>query len=437
MSYESLISLKYLKSRTGRGFVSAIGLISVLGVFLGVASLDVVLSVMKGFEDELRDKITGATSHVVVMSYEGDFGDFAEVEKKLEHFPGVTSTSPFIYNQGMLVTEYMSSGSVIRGIDPNNSASVAAVAEAVGKGSLPETSKNSEALLDEGSRIVSGLLHKTASGHPPIIIGRELSNLIGATVGDTVKVCIVVNPFSPYGKIGPFGLMPKIREFGVIGVFDYGMIEYDSSTAYVSLEDAMDFFETRSKITGIEVRVDDIYKARETGNEIAETLGYPFYAKNWEDSNRSLFRALRLERVAIGIFLGFIVLVAALNIVSTLTMLVMEKKRDIAVLMSMGARKSGIRKIFVYDGMIIGTAGTLLGTLFGYLICRFLETSNFIKEAIPFDDNVYPISEFPVKIEPVYFLVVAASSLLICFLATLYPSYRASRENPVESLRYE
>ena len=431
MSYESLISFRYLKSGTGRGFLSLIGIISILGVLLGVASLDVVLSVMKGFEDELRDKIIGASSHVVVMSYEGDFGDFAEVEKKLEDFPGVTSTSPFVYNQGMLVTEHAVSGSVIRGIDPNNSASVAAVAEAVGKGSLAETGTNNDALFDEGSRIVSGLLHKTASGHPPIIIGRELSNLIGATMGDTV------NLVSPYGKIGPFGPTAKIRKFGVIGVFDYGMIEYDSSTAYVSLGDAMNFFETRSKITGIEVRVDDIYQARETGDKIAETLGYPFYTRNWEDSNRSLFRALRLERMAIGIFLGFIVLVAALNIVSTLTMLVMEKKRDIAVLISMGARKSGIRRIFVYDGMIIGTVGTLLGTLFGYLICRFLETSNFIKEAIPFDDNVYPISEFPVRIEPVYFLVVAASSLLICFLATLYPSYRASRENPVESLRYE
>ena len=431
MSYESLISLRYLKSGTGRGFLSLIGLISILGVFLGVASLDVVLSVMKGFEDELRDKIIGASSHVVVMSYEGDFGGFAEVEEKLAGIPGVTSTSPFIYNQGMLVTEYATSGSVIRGIDPNNSASVAAVAEAVGKGSLPETGKNRGALFDEGARIVSGLSRKTASGHPPIIIGRELSNLIGATTGDTV------NLVSPYGKIGPFGPTAKISKFGVIGIFDYGMIEYDSSTAYVSIEDAMNFFETRSRITGIEVRVDDIYRARETGDRIEETLDYPFYARNWEDSNRSLFRALRLERMAIGIFLGFIVLVAALNIVSTLTMLVMEKKRDIAVLMSMGARKSGIRRIFVYDGMIIGTVGTLLGTLFGYLICRFLETSNFIKEAIPFDDNVYPISEFPVRIEPVYFLVVAASSLIICFLATLYPSYRASRENPVESLRYE
>jgi lipoprotein-releasing system permease protein len=431
MSYESLISLRYLKSGTGRGFLSVIGLISILGVLLGVASLDVVLSVMKGFEDELRDKIIGASSHVVVMSYEGDFGDFAEVEKRLARLPGVASTSPFIYNHGMLVTEYAVSGSVIRGIDPNNSAAVAAVAEAVGKGSLPEENKNRDTLSEEGTRIISRLLDKTVSGHPPIIIGTELSNLIGAAIGDTV------NLVSPYGKIGPFGPTAKIRKFSVIGVFDYGMIEYDSSTAYVSLEDAMNFFETKSRITGIEVRVDDIYQARKTGDEITETLGFPFYAKNWEDSNRSLFRALRLERMAIGIFLGFIVLVAALNIVSTLTMLVMEKKRDIAVLISMGARKSGIRRIFVYDGMIIGTAGTLLGTLFGYLICRFLETSNFIKEAIPFDDNVYPISEFPVRIEPVYFLVVAASSLLICFLATLYPSYRASRENPVESLRYE
>ena len=203
MSYESLISLRYLRSGTGRGFVSVIGLISILGVLLGVASLDVVLSVMKGFEDELRDKIIGASSHVVVMSYDGDFGDFAKVEEKLAQLPDVTSTSPFIYNHGMLVTEHAVSGSVIRGIDPDNSASVATVAEAVGKGSLPETSENRDAFFEEGARIVSGLLHKTASGDPPIIIGGELSNLIGTAIGDTV------NLVSPYGKIGPFGRQPK------------------------------------------------------------------------------------------------------------------------------------------------------------------------------------------------------------------------------------
>ena len=246
-----------------------------------------------------------------------------------------------------------------------------------------------------------------------------------------------MNLVSPYGKIGPFGPTARIRKFAVAGIFDYGMLEHDSSTAYVSLADAMDFFETPGEVTGIEVRVEDMYRARVTGEEIEEELGFPFYARNWEDANSSLFRALRLERMAIAIFLGFIVLVAALNIVSTLTMLVMEKKRDVSVLLAMGARRSGIRRIFVYDGMMIGGVGTLLGTLFGYLVCYFLKTSNFIKEIIPFDDRVYPISEFPVKIEPVYFLAVAACSLLVCFLATLYPSCRASGGDPVETLRYE
>ncbi len=431
MSYESLISFRYLRSGTGKGFLSIIGFISILGVFLGVTSLDVVLSVMKGFENELRDKIIGASSHVVVMSYDGDFGDYSEMEKKLAELSGVTSTNPFIYNQGMLVTEYSASGSVIRGIDPYNAASVEMLAEAVGRASLSHLEASRKEFFTEGKRVISTIQGKASSGDPQIIIGKELSAILGANVGDTV------NLVSPYGKIGPFGPTAKIRKFFVAGIFDYGMIEYDSSTAYISLSDAMDFFENGGKITGIEVRVDDIYSAREQGTRIADLLGFPFYAKNWQDSNKSLFRALRLERIAIGIFLGFIVLVAALNIVSTLTMLVMEKKRDVSVLMSMGARKSGIRRIFVYDGMMIGGIGTVLGTLFGYAICRFLETSNFIKQMIPFDDNVYPISEFPVKIELSYFVFVALGSLVVCFLATLYPSYKASRHNPMESLRYE
>lgn len=431
MGYESLISLRYLRSRTGRGFISLTGLISVLGVFLGVTSLNVVLSVMKGFEDELRDKIVGASAHVVVMSYDGDFGNFEEKEKKLAGLSGVESTSPFIYGHGMLVTGHSVSGSVIRGIDPENSASVAGLAGPVGKGSFASRGLDDAEIEREGARVVSRLLGKTESGDPPIIIGRELAGAVGAGIGDGV------NLVSPYGEVGPFGPTAKIRRFTVIGVFDYGMIEHDSSTAYVSLADAMNFFETEGKVTGIEVRVEDMYRARATGEKIAAALGFPYYAKNWEDANSSLFRALRLERMAIGIFLGFIVLVAALNIVSTLTMLVMEKKRDVAVLMAVGAEKSGVKRIFLYDGMIIGGMGTLLGTLCGYLICYFLKTSNFIKEIIPFDDKVYPISEFPVRIEPFYFLAVAACSLLVCFLATLYPSHRAASEDPVETLRYE
>ena len=431
MSYESLISLRYLRSRTGRGFISLTGLISVLGVFLGVTSLNVVLSVMKGFEEELRDKIIGASSHVVVMSYDGNFGDFERLGKKLEGIEGVVSASPFVYGQGMLVTEHAVAGSVVRGIDPSDSASVAALAEAAGKGTFAGMDAPAEVLARKGARVVSGLGSADAASDPPIILGRELAGSVGVSPGGSVSLV------SPYGKIGPFGPTARIRKFEVAGIFDYGMIEHDSSTAYVSLADAMDFFETPGKVTGIEVRVEDIYRARRTGEEIDAELGFPFYARNWEDANSSLFRALRLERMAIAIFLGFIVLVAALNIVSTLTMLVMEKKRDVSVLLAMGAERSGIRRIFVYDGMMIGGVGTLLGTLFGYAICYFLQTSNFVKQMIPFDDRVYPISEFPVKIEPLYFLAVAACSLLVCFLATLYPSCSASGRDPVETLRYE
>lgn len=431
MSYESLISLRYLRSRTKQKFVSVIGLISILGVFLGVMSLNVVLSVMKGFEEELRDKILGVSSHIVVMSYDGDFDNFDELREKILDFPGVVGASPFIYNQGMLVAENNVAGSVVRGIDPNTATSVSNIAEAVGKGLYPNDDENDQFLINAGKELISKLDKKTESGIPPILVGKELSNSLGVLVGDTI------NLVSPFGKIGPFGPQAKTKKFEVIGIFDYGMLEYDSSISYTSLKDAMDFFETKNKATGIEVKVDKIYKAKRIGEELTSVLKFPYFARNWEEVNKSLFKALRLERIAIAIFLGFIILVAALNIVSTLTMLVMEKNKDVAILRAMGAKKSGIRKIFVMDGMIIGTVGTVLGTIAGYLVCYFLKTSNFIKNLIPFDNNVYPISEFPVKMEPEYFVIVALCSLLICFIATLYPSYQASKKEPVEALRYE
>ena len=303
MSYESLISLRYLRSRTGRGFVSLTGLISVLGVFLGVTSLNVVLSVMKGFEEELRDKIIGASSHVVVMSYDGDFGDYERLGKKLESLSGVVAASPFVYGQGMLVTEHAAAGSVVRGIDPRNSASVAALAEAAGKGTFPGLDAPAGVLAEKGARVVSGLASADETADPPVILGRELAGSVGVAPGGSVSLV------SPYGKIGPFGPTAKVRKFAVAGIFDYGMLEHDSSTAYVSLADAMDFFGTPGKVSGIEVRVEDIYRAKATGEEIESELGFPFYARNWEDANSSLFRALRLERMAIAIFLGFIVLV--------------------------------------------------------------------------------------------------------------------------------
>ncbi|MGH7885297.1 MAG: FtsX-like permease family protein, partial [Thermodesulfobacteriota bacterium] len=413
MSYESLISIRYLRSRSKQKFVSVIGLISILGVLLGVMSLNVVLSVMKGFEEELRDKILGVSSHLVVMSYEGDFSNFNKLRAEILNFPGVVGASPFIYTQGMLVAENNVAGSVVRGIDPETAATVSNIAEAVGKGIYPNNDENNTFLEEKGKNLLLKLAQKTESGNPPILVGKELSNSLGVLVGDTI------NLVSPFGKIGPFGPQAKTKKFEVIGTFDYGMLEYDSSISYISLTDGMDFFETDGKATGIEVKVNNIYKAKRIGEDISEFLNFPYFTRNWEEVNKSLFKALRLERMAIAIFLGFIILVAALNIVSTLTMLVMEKNKDIAILRAMGAKKSGVRKIFVMDGMIIGSIGTILGTAAGYSICYFLKTSNFVKKLIPFDNNVYPISEFPVKIEPHYFILVALCSLLICFFATL------------------
>ncbi|MGQ0792467.1 MAG: FtsX-like permease family protein [Deltaproteobacteria bacterium] len=432
MKYEFFIGLRYLASKRRQTFISVIGLISILGVFIGVMALNVVLAVMKGFEEELMDKIVGVNSHVVVLSYDGPLGNYEETRKKVLAYPGVVGASPFVYGQGMMVGEASVVGVVVRGIDPANAGSVTNIKEAIGRGSVGREKKTSDSeLAGMGKEILEKLNGPTKSGRPAVIIGKELASSLAVEVGD------LINLVSPLGKFGPFGPQPKVKRFEIIGLFDYGMLEYDSSIAYVSLKDATDFFEMDGRVSGIEISVANVYKARDLGSGIASSLGFPFYTRNWEEVNKSLFRALRLERIAIAIFLGLIILVAALDIVSTLTMVVMEKGRDIAILRAMGATQEGIMKIFIIDGMIIGVVGTLLGTVAGFLACYLIKTSDLIKGLIPFDPEVYFVSDFPVKIEPFYFLTVAGASLLICFLATLYPSYQASRKDPVEALRYE
>lgn len=432
MKYEFFIGLRYLRSKRRQAFISVIGLIAILGVFIGVMSLNVVLGVMSGFEEELRNKILGVSSHLVILDYDGPIEDYENIRQTVLDFPGVVGASPFIYGQGMIVSESNVIGAVIRGIDPSTAGTVTNVEEAVGRGLLGRGEKvDGSRLIASGHEQLMKLGKKTTSGKPPIIIGRELASAVGVAAGDVISV------LSPLGKYGPFGPQAKVRKFEVIGIFDYGMVEYDSSIAYLSLEDGMNFFDMEGKVSGIEVKVKDIYKARGIGEKLSSLLGFPYFARNWEEVNRSLFRALRLERLAIAVFLGFIILVAALDIVSTLTMVVMEKGKDIAILRAMGAKRGSIMKIFITDGMIIGTIGTILGTIAGFGICYLLKTNESIKQLIPFDPEVYPISEFPVKIEPLFFAVVAVSSLIICFIATLYPSYQASCKDPVEALRFE
>ena len=435
MKYEFFIGLRYLSSRRNQKFTSIIGIISVLGVIIGVMALNVVLAVMGGFEQELREKILGVSSHLVVLSYNGPMEDYSKVKDESLMMPGVLGASPFIYGQGMISSERNVSGSVIRGVDPNTAGEVTSIEQAIGKGvtrnTKPDKRLSDEELSSIGRKQLLKLSEETESGKPPVLIGKELAANLGVIEGDEVSLV------SPFGKLGPFGQTAKVKKYEVIGIFDYGMIEYDSSISYVNLPDAMDFFDMEGQVSGIEVKVEDIYNAKKMGTELTSILGFPYYTRNWEEVNVRLFKALKLERIAVAIILGLIILVAALNIISTITMVVMEKGKDIAILRAMGATRSGILRIFLTEGMIIGTVGTLLGTALGFAICYMLKTSDTIRQLIPFDNNVYPISDFPVKIEPFYFITVAVFSILICFIATLYPSFQASRKDPIEALRYE
>lgn len=430
--FESFIAFRYLRNRGRHKFVSVTGLIAIIGVFIGVMALNVVLSVMGGFEDELRSKILGVSSHVVVLSYEGPIANYEEIKQDVLQYPGVEGASPFIYGQAMIAVNNNVSGAVVRGIVPETAGDVTNIHSAIGRAATKESERISDDKLREiGRDKLLRLKQDTKSGKPPIIIGNELSSTLGVTEGDTINIV------SPFGKLGPMGPMPRTKSFEVVSLFDYGMIEYDSSLSYININDAMNFFGLEDKATGVEIRVKDIYEAKTIADQLAEVFGFPYYTRNWEEANKSLFQALKLERFVIAIFLGFIILVAALNIVSTLTMLVMEKNRDVAILRAMGAKKKSIKRIFIIDGMTIGLIGTLLGSVSGLGVCYILKTSEIIRKLIPFDNKVYPISEFPVKIEPLYFITVAVCSLIICLIATMYPSTQASKKDPVEALRYE
>jgi len=432
MPYEIFISLRYLLSKKRQKFVSVTAMISILGVLIGVLALNVVLAVMGGFEEELRNKILGVSSHIAVLSYNGPIENYEILTQEINDIPGIVATSPLIYSQAMLATEDNVSGTVIKGISPETAGSVTNIESAIGKAATGEDTKlNDNELKKIGSKILNKLNSETDSGKPPIILGDELSYILGVQNGDIISLV------SPFGGIGPFGPMPKTKSFEVVGLFDYGMVEHDSAVSYINLNDAQNFFDLIKSVNTIEVKVNDIFNSKKLSETISDVVGFPYYTRNWEEVNKSLFKALRLERFALSIILGLIVLVAALNIISTLTMLVMEKNKDISILRAMGTKRKSVQRIFIIDGMIIGLIGTVLGTLFGFLFCYFLKTNETLRSFIPFDNKVYPISEFPVKIEPLYFLIVAICSILICFIATIYPSYQASRKDPVESLRYE
>jgi lipoprotein-releasing system permease protein len=416
MKYEWFIGLRYLKAKRKQTFISIITFISIAGVTLGVLALIIVLAVMSGFEKTLKEKILGTQPHLILLKANQEGMDhYEEVLKEAEKVKGVVSAAPFIFNQVMLSSESNVSGVVINGIDPDRVGKVTELAHNMKAGRLQDL--------------------KGESDSPGIILGVELAKHLGVSLNDAIQVV------SPLGTMTPMGMMPKMKRFRVVGIFYSGMYEYDNTMAYLSLESAQKFFGMGARVTGIEIKTNDIYKVKEIGKEIRQKLGFPFWTKDWMEMNRNLFSALKLEKIAMFIILVLIVLVAAFNIISTLIMVVMEKHKDIAILKSMGAPSRGILKIFVIEGGVIGVVGTALGTILGLGAAFNLEKITGLAENLfgfkILRPDVYYIDKLPSHVDPFTVGLIVVTSILITLFATLYPAWRASKLDPAEALRYE
>ncbi len=424
-SYELFISLRYLRARRKQVFVSIITFISIAGIFLGVAALIIVLAVMNGFETDLREKILGVNSHVVVTDYSGAMQNYRQAMEVVSTVPGVEASTPFIYSQAMLKNKNSSTGIILRGLSMKDALKV------VNIGKIKEGSLKS---LEAGGTSDGG----PQAGPPPrpaIVIGRELAKNLGLRLHDTVFI------ISPSGIATPMGMTPRMRPFVVGGIFESGFYEYDSTLAYISLEECQNFLNMGDRVSGLELRVFDIYKAGQIAVQIEKKLGFRYWARNWMEMNKNLFSALKLEKRVMFIILSLIVVVAAFNIISALIMIVMEKNKDIAILKAMGATRAGIMKIFILQGMIVGAIGAFWGTLAGLSVALNLEEiSLFVERLFGFKilpGDVYYLSELPSQVNYGDVGIIILGTLVISFLATIYPSWRASRLVPAEALRYE
>jgi len=407
LPYQLFVALRYLRSKKKHKGISVNTLISIGGVAVGVMALLVVLSVMSGFHEDLQKKILGVNAHMVIISYKGIISDYKNVNEGLKNDKDIIASAPFILGQVMVSYGKRAHGVYLRGINPETEIKTTEIGMFMKEGTL--------AKLNAGD------------GMPGIILGKELAGSLGVFQGDVIHI------LSPVGKIGPLGMLPKIKQFRVVGIFEVGMFEYDSNLVLTDIGAAQEFFDMKKDITGIQLRLADIYKASLVRERIQKELAFPLYAKDWMQMNRNLFSALKLEKFAMFVILILIILVASFNIVSTLIMNVMEKRREIAILKAMGATDSGIMNIFMLQGMFIGVVGTIIGVTGGYLLCYILNTYEIIK--LPAD--VYYLSHLPVKTKFIDFVTVSLSAIIISFLATIYPAWQAAKMNPVEPLRYE
>ncbi len=416
MNYELFIGLRYLRARRSETFISLITVISVLGVMIGVMTLNVVMAVMTGFEETLRDRLLGINAHIALVKSGDQLRDYEQLLERVQKENGVAAAAPTIYGQVMLTSGPRVAGVFVRGVDPDRVNRVVDIEKYVKEGSLQELKKPQAIQVEDRTVLLPG-----------VILGVRLASQLGVFRGSPLQVV------SPLGSPTAIGVIPKVRRFVVVGIFDSGMSEIDSTLVYMSLGDAQKFFEIGDAVTNIEIRVQDVYQAKTVADSIQRKLGFPYLTEDWSRLWPNLFSALKLEKTVYFLVLLLMVLIGAFNIISTLIMVVMEKRKDIAILQSMGAPRAGIRKIFLIKGCVIGVVGTALGVLFGLAICLLIQKYRFIE--LPKD--VFLISTVPVRIYWSNFLLVGFASLGVCLLASIYPARQAAKLDPVEIIRYE
>jgi lipoprotein-releasing system permease protein len=451
MRFEFFIATRYLRAKRRQAFIGIITGISILGVAAGVASLIVALAINNGFRQDLQERLIGSTSHISLLRIADDgINHWPPLVERLSKQPHVVAAAPAIFEQVLISRGPRARGAVLKGMVPADERKIGDLLNTIKEGSAdaldetqapennqvgttasavkeaPATGSSPDALRDESPDSLAGV-HTRVAAMPPIILGKDMADNLGATVGSVVLVT------SPQGELTPFGMVPKYSRFRVVGIFNSGFFDYDSSWAFTRLSAAQRLFGLGDLISVIEFKIDDIYKADQVSHQLEDAAGKGFMTTNWMEQNQALFHALRLERLVTFITIGLIVFVAALNILISLIMMVMEKTRDIAVLISMGTRKSQVRNIFIAQGVLIGVIGTVIGLLLGYAISY----AGGHYHIISLSPEVYSIDYVPFAPRPMDGVLVAIVAIGVSFVATLYPSWSAGRTLPAEALRYE
>jgi lipoprotein-releasing system permease protein len=427
MRFEFFIAARYLRAKRRQAVIGVITAISVGGVAAGVASLVIALAITNGMRRDMQERLLGSTAHVLLMKTAGNgIRDWQPLLARMKTLPHVTGASPGLYEQVLISRGARSGGALIKGVIPADERRVSDLLQSVKEGSSAGLDPG-PTLIDDGAVAVGGAPRPVVQATPPIVIGKDLAESLGAQVGDTVLVT------SPQGDLTPLGLVPRYQRFQVAGVFSSGFYQYDSSYAFVKLTDAQRLFSEPDVISVMSFKVDDLNRADSIGHEIEQAAGPAYQATNWMEQNHELFRALKLEQIVTFIVLALIVCVAALNILIALTMMVMEKTKDIAVMMSFGVTQAQVRRVFLLQGLMISVIGTVIGLVTGYAASWAGGHYRFI----PLDASVYSIDYLPFAPKWMDAVIVAAVSLGVSALATLYPSGSAAGVLPAEALRYE